>query len=86
MNTAESILVIITSSFLVLFLLLAIVATVLIIKLVKTIKRVATKAEDLVDSAEAVTDAFRHVNGPMAALKLVKNIVELVHKEQKKRK
>jgi hypothetical protein len=86
MNTAESILVIITSSFLSIFLLLAIIATIFVIKVVRSVRRVVEKAEDVVDSAEAAAEAFKHTSGPMAALKLVRNIVELVNKEQKKRK
>lgn len=86
MNTAESILVIITSSLLSLFLLLAIVATVFIIKISKSVKRVIAKAEDVVDTAEAAAETFKHTSGPMGALKLIKNIVTMVNKEQKKRR
>ncbi len=85
MNTAESILVIITSSFLVLFLVVAVVAGVMLIKLLKSIKHVVVKAEEVIDSAEAVADSFKNVGGPLAALKLLKNIVELVNKTKHKK-
>jgi len=89
MNTAEQILVIITSAVLILFLLLAIAATIYLIKLVRNIRRVVAKAEDVVDSAEAVAEAFKNVGenvgGPLAAFKLVRNIVELVNKTHKKK-
>ncbi len=85
MNTAESILVIITSSFLVLFLIVAIVATVAVIKLIKRVRIIIDKAEDVIDSAEQVADAVKNVGGPLAIFKLVKNIVELVNKHNKRK-
>jgi len=84
MDQAESILVIITSSVLILFLLLSIVAAIYVIKMVKQVKRVVAKAEEVIDTAEAAAEAVRHASGPMAALKLIKNIVTLVNKYQKK--
>lgn len=86
MDTAAYILVIINSVFLALFLLLAIVATVAVIKLVKQIRLAVDKAEDVIETAEEVADAFKNVGGPLAALKLVKNIVELVNKHSNKKK
>ena len=59
-------------------------ATIYIIKVVKAIRRVAAKAEDVMDSAEAVADAFRNVDGKLAAFKMLKNIIELVSKQKKK--
>lgn len=85
MNTAESILVIITSSVLALFLLVAIIATIYAIKVVKQVRRVVAKAEEVVDTAEAAAEAVRQANGPLAMFKLVKNIVTLVNKYQKKK-
>lgn len=83
-QSAESILVIITSAVLIIFLLVAIVAAVYLVKLAKNVRKVVAKAEDVVDSAEAVTEAFRNVGGPLAALKLVRNIVQIVNKAHKK--
>lgn len=83
-DSAESILVIITSAVLVIFLLVAIVATIYIVKVAKNIRHVVGKAEDVVESAEAVTDAFKNVGGPLAAFKLMRNIVHVVNKAQRK--
>lgn len=85
-SNAASILVIIISSLLGIFLVLLIITGIAVLRLVKTVKRIVVKAEDVVDSAEAVTMAFKNVEGPMAALKLIKNIMELVsqHKKDKK--
>lgn len=86
MENAESILVIITSSVLVLFLLLAIIVTLKLMALIKHVKQIVAKAEDVIESAEEVTEAFRQVNGPLAALKLIRNIMSLVDKKQKRKK
>jgi type II secretory pathway pseudopilin PulG len=79
MEQAETILVIITSSLLALLLILGIVLAIFIIKLVRSIRRVADKAEDLIDSAESVTEAFKNASGPLAVLKTVQNIVSMVN-------
>lgn len=86
MEHAESILVIITSSVLVIFLLLAIATAIYIMKVVKQVKRVVVKAEEVVDTAEAAAEAVRQVDGPLAALKLLRNIVRLVDKHQQRKK
>jgi hypothetical protein len=85
-NNAASILVIIVSALLGLLLLGLIILVVLIMKLLGTLKRVAAKAEGVIDSAEAVTQAFKNVSGPMSALKLMKNLVELVSDLKKGKK
>jgi type II secretory pathway pseudopilin PulG len=83
MEQAETILVIITSSLLSLLLIVGIVLAVAIYKLVKSIRRIADRAEDIVDSAEAVTEAFRNVSGPLSVLKTVQNIISLVNDHKK---
>jgi hypothetical protein len=85
-SNAASILVIIISVLLGLLLLFLIIAVAMVIRLLRTVKRVAAKAEEVVDSAEAVTMAFKNVSGPMGALKLVKNLVELVSDFKKAKK
>jgi hypothetical protein len=82
MEDAQTILVIITSSLLALFLLIGIVLMVMVVRLVSAIKRISYKAEGLIDSAESVTEAFKNVSGPLALAKLVKNIVSLVNKHK----
>jgi hypothetical protein len=82
MHEAQAILVIITSSVLVIFLLLAIVAMIFLLKTVKAVRRLLDKAEELVDSAEAVTEVFKNVKGPLAAAKLLRNIIALATKHK----
>ena len=66
MNGYEQFLVVVLASFLAIFLLLSIVLLVLAIKVIKTVKRLSTKAELLADKADAVGDFFQHAAGPMA--------------------
>lgn len=82
MEDAQTILVIITSSLLALFLLIGIVLMVIVVRLASAIKRITHKAEGLIDSAESVTEAFKNVSGPLALAKLIKNIVTLVNKHK----
>jgi hypothetical protein len=85
-NDAASILVIIISVLLGLMLLVSIIAGVMVVRLLKTVKRVVAKAEEVMDSAEAVADAFKNVKGPLGALKLVKNLAELAKDFKKGKK
>lgn len=80
--TAESVLLIILSVFLALFLLLAIIAVVLVIKLIKMIKLIVAKAETVIDSVESAADVVKNASGPLAAFKVIKNIVDLVQKSK----
>lgn len=85
MNGAERILVVILSSALALFLILAITATVITIQILNHIKRVAEKAEHIADQAEAVTDFFQKTAGPVAIGRFLTNIAEAVFQKGSKR-
>lgn len=93
MNTAEQILVIILSSFLTVFLILAIIVLVGVIKLTKkmnavadTAQEVISKAHDIADKVEDVSDIFKKTAGPLALGRYFMNIAEKVskHKQGKK--
>jgi heme O synthase-like polyprenyltransferase len=85
MNTAEQVLVVIVSSLLSLALILGIVLLVYAIKLVKNVRRVTAKAEQLVEDAESAASMFRNAAGPLTMLKTIANIVDAVtnHKKRK---
>lgn len=83
MNTAESILVIITSSLLSIALILGIILLVAILKLVASIRRIAAKGEQVVENAEAAAQMFTKAAGPLGVLKTIANIVDTVHKHKK---
>jgi len=90
MENAESILVVILSSFLALFLILAIAATIMVVKLVKkmnaiadTAQEIVSKAHDIADKVENVSDMFKRTAGPLALGKYFMNIAEAVTKHKK---
>ena len=85
-TTTEQIILIVLAVALALFLILSIIVVALVLRLMKSVNRITTKAEQLMDSAEAVGEVFRNVSGPAAVLRVVSNIVQAVSKEQGKKR
>ena len=83
MNTAESILVIIVSATLTIFLVVAIVTLVLIAKLVTSVKHVVDHAEKVVETAGEAAEMLRNASGPLAFFKVVRNIIKNIDKMRK---
>lgn len=86
MDTSTHILVIILSIFLALFLLLGIIIAIQVIRLLKAINGIVQKAESIVETAESVGRVFRNASGPLAAARLLANIVEGVSNHNKRGK
>ncbi len=86
MDNAEQILVIVLSSALALFLLLAIIATVKTIQILNHLKSISQKAEKIANTAETVGEFFKYTAGPAAIGKLFSNINEAVHRHNNKSK
>lgn len=82
MNNPESIILIILSVFLALFLALAIAVLVLVIKLIRSVKAIVLKAETVIDSVETAADVVKNASGPLATLKVIKNIIDLVQRNK----
>jgi hypothetical protein len=83
MHNAESILVIITSATLSVFLIAAIVVLVLIAKLLQAVRRIVERAERVVESAGEAAEMLKNASGPLAFFKVVGNIVRVVNKMHK---
>ena len=83
MHEAESILVIIVSSVLTLFLIISIIVLVMIAKLVSAIRRVVERAESVVETASEAAEMMRNASGPLALFKVVSNILKSVEKMRK---
>jgi phage-related minor tail protein len=81
METSQDILVIILSATLAILLVLCIMISVLTIQVLQAVKRISTKAEGIVNTAEHVGQAFSNTAGSMAVVRLVRNIVELATKK-----
>lgn len=88
MNTSEQILVVFLSVALAVLLVVAIFVAVQAFRLLKVINRISEKAEHIVESAEHVTEAFSNATanaaGPLAILKVVQNVMNLVSKSKTK--
>lgn len=83
METAATILIIILSSVLSIFLIVCIVLTVGLVKLTRTIQHIASRADHAIDNVEAVTETFKNAAGPLAAGKVIMNIVNMMNKGKK---
>jgi len=84
MNNAEQILVIIVSSVLTLLLILLIVASIYAIKVMRQLKRITARAEQVADSVESAADLLGRSAGPIGLIKLVASIVEQTTKSRRK--
>jgi hypothetical protein len=55
-----------------------------VIKLISSVRRVAAKAENVVDTVEeSATEILRDTEGKLAFFKLIRNIVKVVKKHNK---
>lgn len=86
MNTAEQIIAVILAGALAVFLGLAIAAIIVVLRFVASLRRIADKAEHVVDSAGSVAEMFKKATGPMTILHFVKSIAEIVAKQKEARK
>lgn len=83
MTTTETVLAIVLTSLLSLFFVLCIAAMVMVVQLLKGVKRVVAKAEDVVDSVESAAEVLRDTQGRLAFFKLMRNIIKLVKRSKK---
>lgn len=84
MNTTIDVLVIVLSSLLGIFLIVAIVAAVLVVKLVKSLRLVVAKGEHLVDSAEELGETFRRNAGAVGILRMLLKFMATVNKAKRR--
>ncbi len=80
------ILVIILSIALAIFLVTAIVLAIGLVKLVKQLRVITSKAEEIVDDVEVVSGFFRKSAAPVAITSLLSNIVSKITEHNKKGK
>jgi hypothetical protein len=79
------VLLIVVSSALTIFLIVAIVAISYFIGVLKQVKRLTTQAESAVDSLESAATTLRNSASPLAVLKLIGNIVNQASKMSRKK-
>jgi uncharacterized protein (UPF0335 family) len=85
MTTTDTVLVIILTTLLSLFFVLCIAVMVLVVQLLKSIKRVVAKAEEVADSVESAAEVLRDTQGRLAFFKLVRNIIKLATRSNNKK-
>ncbi|MFZ1323628.1 MAG: hypothetical protein WAQ57_00525 [Candidatus Saccharimonadales bacterium] len=82
MENAETILVIILSVTLTVFLIVGIVLGVVLVRLIKSLNKVAGKAQEIVDNVETASEVLKNAAGPLAAGKLIMNIADIIKKRK----
>ena len=83
MNTTDTVLLIIVTSLLSIFIILCIAVVIGILKLLTAVKRVVQKAEDVADQVESAAEIFKDTQGRMAMFKLIRNIIKVVQRSRK---
>jgi len=83
MNTVEQILLVILAAALAVFLTLAIIVAVQTIKLVKTLRAIAERAQELVDSAESTAEMLKSAVGKLSVLRFAHSVFDMVSKHKK---
>ena len=77
MTTTDETLIIILCCLMSLFFILLTVLVIMSIQLMKSMKRVAVKAENVVDSVEEAAEVFKDTSGKMGLFKIIRNIIQL---------
>lgn len=83
MSTTDTTLLVILTCLLSLWILVGIGLAVALIKLVSSLRRVVTKAEEVIDSVESAAEVFKDAQGRLAFIKLVRNIIKLAQRRHK---
>jgi hypothetical protein len=82
---AYNILVIVLSTLLGIFLILSIIAAVMVVRLIKTLRLIVAKGEQLVDAAEEIGNAFRKNAGAAALIRMVLSFAGNMRKSSKRK-
>jgi hypothetical protein len=84
MTTTDQVLLIVVAALLSIFLLLLIGVMVGILKLIKALREMVAKAEEVADSVESAAEVLRDTSGPLAAFKLIRNIMKATQKGRRR--
>lgn len=83
MENASEILLIIVSSVLAIFLIMLIVVIVYLLSVLRHVKRILQRAENVAINVEAAAEAFERSASPIAAIKVISNIIKQAAKSKK---
>ena len=84
MTTTDQVLLIVVAALLSIFLLLCISVMIGVLKLIKVLREMVAKAEEVVDSVESAAEVLRDTSGPLALFKLIRNIMKATQKGRRK--
>lgn len=82
MSTTETVLLIIVTTLLSLFIIVSIAVVVGILKLISAARLVIDKAEAAITSVESAADVFKNVGGKVSLIRLIKNIFDIAHRKK----
>ncbi|MBX4201396.1 hypothetical protein KW803_00670 [Candidatus Saccharibacteria bacterium] len=84
-DNASEILLIVVSTTLSIFLIVGIIALIYIVKILKQVRRITDKAENVADSVEAAATTFEKAASPLAIVKIIGGIVDQATKTRKRK-
>lgn len=85
MDTASEVLLIVVSSVLSVFLIVLIIFFIYGIKLVKQLRRITERADNVTASVEAAATTFEKAASPLAVIRLIGSIVDQTSKMKRKK-
>ncbi len=83
MSTTDTILLIIVTGLLSVFIILCIAVVVSVLKLLTVVKRVVEKAEEVAHSVESAAEILKDTGGRLALFKLIRNIIKIAQRSRK---
>jgi len=86
LSTTQEVLLIILSSALAIFLILAIAVVVTALLILKKVKLIIGKAEHIIESAETAANIFKKTATPVGIFHVIQNIVSTVSNSNKRNK
>jgi hypothetical protein len=84
LSTTDQTLLILLAVLMILFFILLIAVAIGSLQIVKQLKRVLVKAEEVVDSVESAAEVLRDTSGKFAFFKLVNNVMKMANGKGKK--
>jgi hypothetical protein len=85
LTTLDTVFLIITACAISLFFILGAIVLGVTLKLIKSIRKIIDKAETAIDSVESATETIKNIgtnaSGPLAALKVLNNIIKMVNRK-----
>lgn len=83
MSTTDQVLIIILCVLLSVFFILCIFVMAGVLKLVKSLRELVTKAEEVVENVESAAEVLRDTSGRLALFKLIRNIMNMAGGKKK---